>query len=148
MTGDSKFDRDLFFINHRRSLRAYFVYGEAERDEDGGELLYAEGPLGLGAVRNITFYEDESKQETLFDLSRGEWTIRYRSYAVRTAQGEVFAKLFRDRLTTRGWDIADAGGVPIAKVRAFTNPLGAVYDRLLGTGADCQFWRLDVSQGK
>ena len=120
-TGSSKFDRDKFFVNQRRLSinERYFVY-----DEEGHELFYVERPFRWFGRRNVTIYDDESKQNPILFITQDHyWEAFHRNYTVETQDGEVIAKLSRNNIKSlfrRGWTIADAAGAPLAIAREDT----------------------------
>jgi uncharacterized protein YxjI len=117
-TTDSKFDRDKFLVNQKRlSIKErYFVY-----DEEGRELFYVERPFRFFGRRNITIYEDDSKQNPVLFIAQDHyWEAFHRNYTVKTPDGQKIAKLSRNNLKSlfrRSWDIKDAAGVPVAHAR-------------------------------
>lgn len=126
-----KFDRDKFFVNQRRlALREkYYVY-----DEQGQAILYVERPFRFFGRRNITVYEDDSKQvPALFITQDHFWEMWNRNYTVAALDGSVLARLTRNNIASlfrRGWRIFDPGGAPVAIAREDSIPL-AIVRRLL-----------------
>ncbi len=117
-TASSKFDRDKFLVNQRRLSinERYFVY-----DEEGSELFYVERPFRWLGRRNITIYDDDSKQNPVLFITQDHfWEAFHRNYTVKTTGDEVIAKLSRNNIKSlfrRGWEIADAAGTSLAIAR-------------------------------
>ena len=113
-----KFDRDKFLLNQKRMSfkEKYYVY-----DEDGHELFYVERPFRLFGRRNITVFEDDSKQTpVLFINQEHYWELLRRNYTLTDADGEVLARFSRNNVTSlflRGWDVMDPSGACTMKAR-------------------------------
>ena len=113
-----KFDRDKFLLNQKRMSfkEKYYVYAE-----DGEELFYVERPFRLFGRRNITIFEDDSKQTpVLFINQEHYWELLRRNYTLTDADGEVLARFSRNNVTSlflRGWDVMDPSGVCTMKAR-------------------------------
>ena len=122
-----KFDRDKFLVNQKRlSLKEkYYVY-----DEDGRELFYVERPFKFLGRRNITVFEDDSKQSPVLSITQDHyWEVFRRDYTVADTDGQVIAKFSRNNLKSlfrRGWDIMNPGGVVLAKAKEDSAVLAAV----------------------
>ena len=122
-----KFDRDKFLVNQKRMSfkEKYYVY-----DEDGGELFYVERPFKLLGRRNITIFEDDSKQSPILLITQDHyWEVLRREYTVADADGQVIAKFSRNNLKSlfrRGWDVMSPDGVVIARAKEDSAVLAAV----------------------
>ena len=149
-----RFDRDKFLVNQKWLTRDYYVY-----DEENRELFYADWPFRFFGRRNITVFEDDSKQAPVLLINQELlWEFLHRRYTVQDAKGEVIAKLSRNNLTSlfrRRWDILDPAGTVIAKAREDTVALTFVrrlvnfipFVDLLGgiIKTDFHFFRFDAA---
>lgn len=113
-----KFDRDKFLVNQKRMSfkEKYYVYGEQEE-----ELFYVEREFKFLGKRNITVYDDDSKQSPVLYIDQTHfWEFGRREYIVYEAGGEAIAGFDRNNWTSlfrRGWDILDPSGNLIGKAR-------------------------------
>lgn len=114
----AKFARDKFLVNQKRMSfkEKYYVYGENEE-----ELFYVERDFKFMGKRNITVFDDDTKDSAILQLDQDHrWEFRKREYTLYDPAGEPIASFYRDNwksLFRRGWEIFDRDGKLVAIAR-------------------------------
>ena len=117
-TSSPKFDRDKFLVNQKRlTLREkYYIYAE-----NGEELFYVERDFKLLGKKNITVFNDDSKQVPVLQINQEHfWEFGRREYTVFDSEGNAIATFYRNNwksLFRRGWEVFDANHNLVAKAR-------------------------------